>query len=43
MRDQLGHASVLMTLDVYGHAADRMGIGARIERYGYTGVAVRVA
>lgn len=43
MRDQLGHASVLMTLDVYSRAADRTGIGSRVERYGYAGEAVGVA
>ena len=33
MRDQLGHSSVRMTLDVYSHAEDRAGEAAMIERY----------
>ena len=33
MRDQLGHSSVLMTLDVYSHAQDRSGEAAMIEQY----------
>lgn len=43
MRDQFGHASVLMTLDVYSRAADRTEIGSRVERYGYAGEAVGLA
>ncbi len=43
MREDLGHASVLMTLGVYNHPADRMEAGARVERYGYAGVTVLVA
>lgn len=35
MRDQLGHSSVLMTLDVYSHAADRSGEAALIEEYAW--------
>jgi integrase len=35
MRDQLGHASVLMTLDVYSHAQDRAGEAALIEQYAW--------
>ncbi len=36
MRDQLGHASVLMTLDVYSHvnqAEERVGEVAKVEQY----------
>jgi integrase len=34
LRDQLGHSSVLMTLDVYSHAAqERAGDAAKIEEY----------
>lgn len=33
MRDQLGHSSVLMTLDVYSHAQDRTTEALLIERY----------
>jgi hypothetical protein len=36
MRDQLGHSSVLMTLDVYSHAnqaTERAGEVAMIEQY----------
>ena len=33
MRDQLGHSSVQITLDVYSHAQDRAEAAARIERY----------
>ena len=35
MRDQLGHSSVLMTLDVYSHAEDRESEAALIERYAW--------
>lgn len=35
MRDQLGHSSVLMTLDVYSHAQDRTGEVAMIEEYAW--------
>ena len=35
MRDQLGHTSVLMTLDVYSHAQDVAGEGAMIEQYAW--------
>ena len=35
MRDQLGHSSVLMTLDVYSHAQDRATEAAMIERYAW--------
>jgi integrase len=40
MRDQLGHSSVLMTLDVYSHAsqtAERAGEVAMIEQYATAG------
>lgn len=40
MRDQLGHSSVLMTLDVYSHADDRAGEAAMIERYAWPESAV---
>ena len=40
MRDQLGHSSVLMTLDVYSHADDRAGEAATIERYAWPKKAV---
>ena len=36
MRDQLGHASVLMTLDVYSHAQDRTKEANLIEGYAWT-------
>jgi integrase len=35
MRDQLGHSSVLVTLDVYSHAQDRSGEAALIEEYAW--------
>ena len=35
MRDQLGHSSVLMTLDVYSHAQDRANEAEMIERYAW--------
>jgi integrase len=35
MRDQLGHSSVLMTLDVYSHAQDRAGEALIIERFAF--------
>lgn len=35
MRDQLGHASVLMTLDVYSHVDNRDAMAARIEQYAW--------
>ena len=35
MRDQLGHSSVLMTLDVYSHTEDRESEAALIERYAW--------
>ena len=35
MRDHLGHTSVRMTLDVYGHAQDVAGEGAIIEQYAW--------
>ncbi len=35
MREQLGHSSVLMTLDVYSHAQDQRGEAALIERYAW--------
>jgi len=36
LRDQLGHASVLMTLDVYSHAGqERAADAARIEQYAW--------
>ena len=33
LRDQLGHSSVLMTVDVYSHAQDRAGEAALLERF----------
>jgi integrase len=33
MRDQLGHSSVEMTLEVYIHLDERSSAAARIERY----------
>lgn len=33
LRDQLGHSSVLMTLDVYSHAAERTAEAALLEQY----------
>ncbi len=38
MRDQLGHSSVLMTLDVYSHAQDRRAEAALIEHFASPGV-----
>ena len=40
MRDQLGHSSVLMTLDVYSHAQDRRAEAALIEHFAIPGSAV---
>ena len=37
MRDQLGHSSVLMTLDVYSHAQDRRAEAVMIERFACPG------
>ena len=42
MRDQFGHSSVLMTLDVYSHADDRASEAAMIERYAWPESAVVV-
>ncbi len=42
MRDQLGHSSVLMTLDVYSHAQDRSGEAAMIEQYAWPKLATEV-
>src|SRR5579875_41017 len=42
MRDQLGHSSVLMTLDVYSHAQDRSAEAALIEQYVWPELATEV-
>jgi integrase len=42
MRDQLRHSSVLMTLDVYSHAQDRVGEAKLIENYAWNDEAHRV-
>ena len=39
MRDQLGHSSVQITLDVYSHVQDRADAAARIEQYAAQGEA----
>jgi hypothetical protein len=41
-RDQLGHSSVLMTLDVYSHAQDRVGEAALIEQYAWPQLATEM-
>jgi integrase len=38
MRDQLGHSSVLMTLDVYSHVDERDSIAKAIEKYASGGL-----
>jgi len=35
MRDQLGHSSVLTTLDIYSHAQDQTVEAALIEQYAW--------
>jgi hypothetical protein len=42
MRDRLGYASVLMTLDVYSHAQDRSGEALLIEQYAWPKLATEV-
>ena len=42
MRDQLGHSSVTMTLDIYSHAQDRAGEAALVERYAWPELATEV-
>jgi integrase len=43
MRDQLGHSSVVMTLDVYSHAQDRSGEAAMIEQWAWPKLATEVS
>ena len=43
MRDQLGHSSVLMTLDVYSQVDDRRSEAEAIERYAFPEINQRVA
>jgi integrase len=42
LRDQLGHSSVLTTLDIYSHAQDRSGEAALIEQYAWPELATEV-